>query len=62
MLITILGIVSIVIGFLCIAGSYVTVMKKRSRALAIVLGLLALLFVTVVPVTLAVFWATTVSS
>ena len=62
MLVTILGIVSIVIGFLCIVASYVTVMKKRSLALAVVLGVLALIFVTVVPVTLAVFWATTQAS
>ena len=61
MLITILGILSIVVGFLCIAGSYLAVMRKRSTVLAVVLGLLALLFVTVVPVTLAVFWATTTS-
>ncbi|RNE48073.1 hypothetical protein [Corynebacterium alimapuense] len=55
---TVLGIASIFIGFLCIAGAFASYMYKKPVALSVVLGIAALIFVTVLPVFLAVFFAT----
>ncbi|AGS35942.1 hypothetical protein B841_12350 [Corynebacterium maris DSM 45190] len=57
MLITMLGIASIVIGFFCIATAFVAVMRKKPVWIPVTLGITSLIFVTVVPVTLAIFFA-----
>ena len=56
--VTILGIASIVIGFLCIAAAFYSFMTKRPVAWSVGFGLAAFVFVTVIPVILAVFFAT----
>lgn len=53
---TLLGIASIVIGFGLIAGAFIAVMRERKR-LAVGLGVLALVFITIIPVGLALFVA-----
>ncbi|HZK31942.1 MAG TPA: hypothetical protein VFC72_03420 [Corynebacterium sp.] len=62
MLITVLGILSIILGFVCIATAFVAVMRKKPVWIPVVAGIAALLFVTVVPVTLAVFFAAQTAS
>lgn len=57
MLITMLGIASIVIGFVCIAAAFVAVMRKKPVWVPVTLGITSLIFVTAVPVTLAIFFA-----
>ncbi|MEX3515367.1 MULTISPECIES: hypothetical protein [unclassified Corynebacterium] len=59
MLITIIGIISIVIGFACVGTAYYLYQQKGQRTAPIVLGLLALVFVTLVPAGSAVFFAAT---
>lgn len=57
---TIVGIVSIVIGFCCVMGAYYTFQKGEpgsNRTVPIVLGLLALVFLTIIPAGPAVFFA-----
>ncbi|EEI17328.1 hypothetical protein [Corynebacterium lipophiloflavum] len=54
---TLLGIASIVIGFALIAAAFLVVVKGRRTPLAVGLGIAAFVFVTVIPVILAVFVA-----
>ncbi|AWB82833.1 hypothetical protein C3B44_11240 [Corynebacterium yudongzhengii] len=61
-IVTIAGIVSIVLGFFCFASAYLSVMKKKPAKLSWIFGIAGALFVTVIPVTLAVFFATTINS
>ncbi len=56
--VTVLGIASIVIGFLCIAVAFYTFMKKYPVVWPAAFGVGAFIFVTVIPVFLAVFFAT----
>ena len=55
---TVVGIISIAVGFLCIAAAFYAFMKKKPTAWAVGFGLTAFVFVTVIPVFLAVFFAT----
>ena len=55
---TVIGIGSIFIGFLCIAAAFYSFMTKRPVAWSVGFGLAAFVFVTVIPVFLAVFFAT----
>lgn len=57
--VTIIGIVSIALGFLCVIGAYYTFQRGTDRRQPIALGLLALLFITIIPVICAVFYAAT---
>ncbi|AKE40178.1 Hypothetical protein NG00_02007 [Corynebacterium camporealensis] len=59
MIITIIGIVSIFVGFLCVMGAFYSFHRGEDRRLPIALGLLGLVFLTVVPVICAVFFAAT---
>lgn len=61
-LVTVLGIVSIVAGFFCFANAYLSVMRKRPKRTAWTYGVAGVLFVTVIPVILAVFFATAINS
>ena len=54
---TIVGIVSIVIGFALIAASFLATTRKRNIPLALGFGLAAFIFITVIPVFIAVFIA-----
>lgn len=58
-LIVIFGVVSIVVGLTCIGAAYWSIHRSATRRPALVLGLVALLFLTVIPTMLAVFFATT---
>lgn len=62
MLITILGIISIVVGLVSFGMSYVTVMKKRPAKVAWGYGILGIVCLTVIPVILAVFFAATMNA
>ena len=53
---TLVGIASIFIGFVLIAAAFVAVMRER-KGLAVVLGVAALVFITFIPVGLALFFA-----
>ena len=57
-----LTIASVMIGFLCFGGSFACFMYKRSPRLTWGLMAISLVFTTVIPVTLAVFYATTTVS
>ncbi|MCG7261227.1 hypothetical protein [Corynebacterium hesseae] len=59
MTITIVGIISITIGFLCVLGAYYLFQRSEDRTWPIILGLLALLFLTVIPASSAIFVAAT---
>ncbi|MEM5986806.1 hypothetical protein CYJ44_011670 [Corynebacterium hesseae] len=59
MTITIVGIISITIGFLCVLGAYYLFQRSQDRTWPIMLGLLALLFLTVIPASSAIFVAAT---
>ncbi|QPK79069.1 hypothetical protein G7Y31_11350 [Corynebacterium lizhenjunii] len=62
MIITIVGIVSITLGFFCVLGAYWAYQRTTTdanRRLPIILGLLGLLFLTIIPATSAVFFAAT---
>lgn len=55
----IITMASVFVGFLCVAGAFAGFMYKKSKAMIIALLLLALVLVTVIPVVIAVFFATT---
>ncbi|KKO78193.1 MULTISPECIES: hypothetical protein [Corynebacterium] len=59
MTITIVGIVSITLGFLCVLSAYYLFQRSQDRTWPVVLGLLALLFLTVIPAGSAIFVAAT---
>lgn len=59
MIITIVGIVSIALGFLCVTTAYYLFQRSENRTWPLVLGLLALLFLTVIPASTAIFFAAT---
>ncbi|TVU56788.1 hypothetical protein FQK23_06140 [Corynebacterium aurimucosum] len=59
MTITIVGIVSITLGFICVLSAYYLFQRSQDRTWPIVLGLLALLFLTVIPAGSAIFVAAT---
>lgn len=59
MTITIVGIISITMGFLCVLGAYYLFQRSEDRTWPIMLGLLALLFLTVIPASSAIFVAAT---
>lgn len=52
---TVLGICSIVLAFLLFTACYWTVVNKKPAALSVGLGLAAFIFMTFVPVFLAIF-------
>ncbi|WP_291314385.1 hypothetical protein [Corynebacterium sp. UBA2622] len=54
---TIVGIVSIVIGFALIAASFLATTRRRNIPLALGLGIAAFIFITIIPVFIAVFIA-----
>lgn len=55
---TLLGIISIAIGFLCIGVAFWAFMRKKPTVWPVALGIAAFVFVTVIPTFLAVFFAT----
>ena len=57
--VTVVGIVSIGIGFICVLSAYYTFQRGKDRRVPLVLGLLALLCLTIIPVVCAVFYAAT---
>ncbi|ACP34032.1 MULTISPECIES: hypothetical protein [Corynebacterium] len=59
MTMTILGIISITLGFICVLSAYYLFQRSQDRTWPIVLGLLALLFLTVIPAGSAIFVAAT---
>lgn len=59
MTMTILGIISIALGFICVLSAYYLFQRSQDRTWPIVLGLLALLFLTVIPAGSAIFVAAT---
>ncbi|MDK6814350.1 MULTISPECIES: hypothetical protein [Corynebacterium] len=59
MTMTILGIISITLGFICVLSAYYLFQRSQDRTWPIVLGLLALLFLTVIPAGAAIFVAAT---
>lgn len=62
MIITVVGIISIFLGFCCVMGAYYLYQRSEDRRWLILLGLLALLFLTVIPAGSAIFFATTMRS
>lgn len=56
---TVVGIVSIALGFICVMCAYYTFQRGRDRRVPIILGLLGLVFLTLIPASTAVFFAAT---
>ncbi|WP_290218216.1 hypothetical protein [Corynebacterium atrinae] len=56
--ITILGISSIVLGALCVTGAFIAYSYRKPVGISVGLGIGAFFFLTVIPVILAVFYAT----
>ena len=59
MTVTIIGIVSIFLGFCCVMASFYFFRTRADRTLSYVFGALAFVLLTLIPVTSAVFWAAT---
>lgn len=59
MWITTAGIISIAIGLLCFGASYYSVMTKKATSRAWAFGIVGFVCLTIIPVTLAVFFAAT---
>ncbi|APT87848.1 MULTISPECIES: hypothetical protein [Corynebacterium] len=59
MLTTIIGIVSITLGFFCVLAAYYRFQQHGDKKSALVLGIAALIFLTVIPVAAAIFFAAT---
>ena len=57
MTVTIIGMGSMALGFVCVLGAYGSFMRNKPRWVPLVLGLLAFVFLTIIPVTGAVFFA-----
>ncbi|AGT06681.1 putative membrane protein [Corynebacterium glutamicum MB001] len=51
--------VSVFVGFLCFGGAFASFMYKKSNKQIWTLFSIAIVLITVIPVTIAVFWATT---
>ncbi|MDO5033154.1 hypothetical protein [Corynebacterium sp.] len=58
MLITVIGMVSITLGFICVLSAYYLFQRGTDRSWPIFLGLLAILFLTIIPAGSAIFFAT----
>lgn len=54
----IVTIASVFLGFLCFGGSFASFMYKKRPVQIWGLFISAIIFITVIPVTIAVFWAT----
>ena len=59
MIVTYIGMASIFLGFLCVMAAFWLFHNREDRRGSIVLGLLAILFLTIIPATAAVFFAAT---
>lgn len=59
MIVTYIGMASIFLGFLCVMAAFWLFHNREDRHGPIVLGLLAILFLTIIPATAAVFFAAT---
>lgn len=59
MIVTYIGMASIFLGFLCVMAAFWLFHNRENRRWPIVLGLLAILFLTIIPATAAVFFAAT---
>lgn len=55
---TIIGIISIAIGAVCVSSAFAAYMYKKPTYVPVVLGIVAFLTLTVIPMFLAVFYAT----
>ena len=59
MIVTYIGMASIFLGFLCVMGAFWLFHNREDWRGPIVLGILAILFLTIIPATAAVFFAAT---
>ncbi|MDK8496040.1 hypothetical protein QP920_06195 [Corynebacterium marquesiae] len=59
MIVTYIGMASIFLGFLCVMAAFWLFHNREDRRGPIALGLLAILFLTIIPATAAVFFAAT---
>lgn len=59
MLTTIIAMVSITIGFLCVMAAYYLLQRHGNKRAALALGILALIFLTAIPAAAAIFFAAT---
>lgn len=59
MIVTYIGMASIFLGFLCVMAAFWLFHNREDHRGPIVLGLLAILFLTIIPATAAVFFAAT---
>ena len=59
MIVTYIGMASIFLGFLCVMAAFWLFHNREDRRGPIALGLLAMLFLTIIPATAAVFFAAT---
>lgn len=57
----IITMASVFLGFLFFGGAFASFMYKKSQALIWTLFAIAIVLITIVPVTIAVFWGTTLS-
>ena len=55
---TIIGIISIAIGAVCVASAFAACMDKKPTYVPVALGIVAFVTLTLIPVFLAVFYAT----
>lgn len=57
--VTVIGIVSIGLGFICVLSAYYTFQRGKDRRVPLALGVAALILLTILPVVCAVFYAAT---
>lgn len=59
MIVTIIGMVSILLGFICVMAAFWLFHNREDKRGPIILGILATVFLTIIPATCAIFFAST---
>lgn len=59
MIVTLIGMVSILLGFICVMTAFWLFHNREDKRGPIFLGVLAVIFLTLIPATAAIFFAST---
>lgn len=59
MIVTVIGMVSILLGFICVMMAFWLFHNREDKRGAFILGIFAIVFLTIIPATGAIFFAST---
>ncbi|MER0081464.1 hypothetical protein ABRP84_05015 [Corynebacterium sp. KPL2861] len=59
MIVTLIGMASILLGFICVMAAFWLFHNREDRRGPVILGVLAIVFLTIIPATCAIFFAAT---